>query len=137
MKDSPDYVFGMVEALKDCGIERFMLPDTLGVLYTDEAFSFCKLMVDKYPELHFDYHGHNDYDLSVANTAAAVKAGMKGIHVTVNGLGERTGNTPVASIVGEDTLRFIRGGLLDMGIAEIHHVGTPVTMPVFGKQRRV
>ena len=100
MKDSPDYVFGMVEALKDCGIERFMLPDTLGVLYTDEAFSFCKLMVDKYPELHFDYHGHNDYDLSVANTAAAVKAGMKGIHVTVNGLGERTGNTPVASIVG-------------------------------------
>ena len=100
MKDSPDYVFGMVEALKDCGIERFMLPDTLGVLYTDEAFSFCKLMVDKYPELHFDFHGHNDYDLSVANTAAAVKAGMKGIHVTVNGLGERTGNTPVASIVG-------------------------------------
>lgn len=43
-------------------------------------------MVERYPELHFDFHAHNDYDLAVANVAAAVKAGVQGIHTTVNGL---------------------------------------------------
>ena len=97
--DSPDYVFEMVDALKDCGIRRFMLPDTLGVLNPDRCFEMCRLMVSRYPGLHFDFHGHNDYDLAVANTMAAVKAGVKGIHCTVNGLGERTGNTALASVV--------------------------------------
>jgi len=50
--------------------------------------------------LHFDFHAHNDYDLSVANAFAAVKAGVKGIHTTVNGLGERAGNAPLSSVVG-------------------------------------
>ena len=97
--DSPDYVFEMVDALKNCGIRRFMLPDTLGVMNPDRCFEMCRLMVSRYPGLHFDFHGHNDYDLAVANTMAAVKAGVKGIHCTVNGLGERTGNTALASVV--------------------------------------
>ena len=100
MKNSPDYVFGMVDALKDSPIRRVMLPDTLGILNPDETYSFCRMMVERYPDIHFDFHGHNDYDLAVSNTMAAVKAGVKGIHTTVNGLGERTGNTPVASVVG-------------------------------------
>lgn len=99
IKDSPDYVFSMVDALKDSGISRFMLPDTLGVLEPDATFRYCRMMVERYPDLHFDFHGHNDYDLSVANTMAAVRAGVQGIHVTVNGLGERSGNTPLASMV--------------------------------------
>lgn len=100
MKDSPDYVKSMVNALKDCGIMRFMLPDTLGVLSPDQTAEYVSDMVSTFPELHFDFHGHNDYDLAVANSAAAVKAGVRGVHTTVNGLGERTGNTPVASFLG-------------------------------------
>src|SRR5690606_8412280 len=42
---------------------------------------------------------HNDYDLSVANCFAGVKAGAAGLHVTVNGLGERAGNTPLSSVI--------------------------------------
>lgn len=99
MKDSRDYVFMVVDALKDCGISRFMLPDTLGVLNPETTFSYCREMVERWPDVHFDFHGHNDYDLAVANTLAAAKAGMKGLHATVNGLGERTGNTPLASVV--------------------------------------
>ena len=100
MLSSPDYVFYMLDALKEEEINRFMLPDTLGIFNPDQTYTFCKKIVDAYPELHFDFHAHNDYDLSVANVLAAVKAGVKGIHSTVNGLGERAGNAPLSSIVG-------------------------------------
>jgi len=56
-------------------------------------------MIERYPSLHFDFHAHNDYDLAVANVFEAIKAGVKGVHVTVNGLGERAGNAPVTSVI--------------------------------------
>jgi D-citramalate synthase len=99
MRNSPDYVFFLVNELRNENIRRFMLPDTLGVLNPDEAFTFVKQMVERFPELGFDLHAHNDYDLSVANCFAGVKAGATGLHVTVNGLGERAGNTPLSSVV--------------------------------------
>ncbi len=99
MRHSPDYVFAMVDALRGENIRRFMLPDTLGILNPYNTEDFCRQMVGKYPELHFDFHPHNDYDLSVANVMAAVKAGIKGVHTTVNGLGERAGNAPLSSII--------------------------------------
>ncbi len=95
MIHSEDYVYFMMDSLKDDRIKRFMLPDTLGILNPEQTFNFCKKMIDKYPSLHFDFHAHNDYDLAVANVFAAVKAGIKGIHTTVNGLGERAGNAPL------------------------------------------
>ena len=100
MADSPEYVFFLVDNLKDAGVQRIMLPDTLGVLNPEQASIFCRQMVERYPQVHFDFHAHNDYDLAAANTFEAVKAGMKGIHTTVNGLGERAGNLPVASAIG-------------------------------------
>lgn len=99
MRDSRDYVFQMVDGLKDEPIVRFMLPDTLGILNPDETFEFCSIMVKKYPELHFDFHAHNDYDLATANVYEAIKSGIHGIHVTINGLGERAGNVPLTSVV--------------------------------------
>lgn len=100
MKNSPDYVFQFVDALKNENVKRFMLPDTLGVLNPGQTYEFCKVMLQKYPGLQFDFHAHNDYDLAEANTLMAVKAGVAGIHTTVNGLGERTGNATLSSVVG-------------------------------------
>ncbi|HYF69640.1 MAG TPA: alpha-isopropylmalate synthase regulatory domain-containing protein [Ohtaekwangia sp.] len=99
MRTSPDYVFFLVNELKDEPIERFMLPDTLGILNPDETSRYVKQMVEKFPDKKFDLHAHNDYDLSVANCFAGVQAGISGLHVTVNGLGERAGNTPLSSVV--------------------------------------
>ena len=98
MKDSPDYVFQMMDALVESGIKRFLLPDTLGILNPIQVLEYLGKMKERYPSTHFDFHAHNDYDLAVGNSLAAVKAGASGLHVTVNGLGERCGNAPLASV---------------------------------------
>ena len=98
MKSSPDYVFGLVEGLRDTSIRRYMLPDTLGVLNPLEIISFMRKMRKRFPGFHFDFHAHNDYDLAISNVLAAVLAGCRGIHTAVNGLGERAGNAPLASV---------------------------------------
>ena len=99
MRNSPDYVLGFIESLQHEPIRRFMLPDTLGILTPDETSRFISQTTKAYPHLHFDFHSHNDYGLADANSLAALNAGAKGIHTTVNGLGERTGNSPLSSVV--------------------------------------
>ena len=118
MKDSPEYVYQLMDALTDLsnlpclgettgtsskqeekeGIKRFMLPDTLGVMNPLQVVEYFRKMMKRYPQVHFDFHAHNDYDLAVSNSLAAVLSGAKGLHVTVNGLGERCGNAPLASV---------------------------------------
>lgn len=98
MKDSPEYVYALVDGLKDSGIKRFMLPDTLGILNPLQVIEYMRKMKKRYPDLHFDFHAHNDYDLAVSNVLAAVLSGVKGLHTTINGLGERAGNAPLASV---------------------------------------
>lgn len=98
MKDSPEYVYEMVDALRDTNIKRFMLPDTLGIMNPLQAIEYFRKMVKRYPDLHFDFHAHNDYDLAVSNSLGAVLCGARGLHVTVNGLGERCGNAPLSSV---------------------------------------
>lgn len=98
MKDSPDYVFKLMDALVESGIKRFLLPDTLGILNPMEVTKYFGQMVERYPDTNFEFHAHNDYDLAVANSLAAVVSGASGLHVTVNGLGERCGNAPLASV---------------------------------------
>ena len=118
MKDSPAYVYQLMDALTDpsnlpCsgeatdtppkqgekeGVKRFMLPDTLGVMNPLQVVEYFRKMMKRYPDQHFDFHAHNDYDLAVSNSLAAVLSGAKGLHVTVNGLGERCGNAPLASV---------------------------------------
>ena len=98
MKDSHAYVYQLVDNLVDTGIKRFMLPDTLGVMNPLQVVEYFRKMMKRYPQTHFDFHAHNDYDLAVSNSLAAVLSGAKGLHVTVNGLGERCGNAPLASV---------------------------------------
>ena len=130
MKDSPEYVYQLMDALLSVErrteneefatavpsvegnavansalytlhstlIKRFMLPDTLGVMNPLQVIEYFRKMIKRYPDVHFDFHAHNDYDLAVSNSLAAVLSGARGLHVTVNGLGERCGNAPLASV---------------------------------------
>ena len=99
MRSSKDYVHLMVKSLKDEKVDRIMLPDTLGILDPDETYEYCREMIDAYPDVNFDFHAHNDYDLAIANVFHAIKAGIRCVHTTVNGLGERAGNAPLSSVI--------------------------------------
>ncbi|SMN01158.1 (R)-citramalate synthase [uncultured Candidatus Thioglobus sp.] len=96
--DNPEYVFAFMDAIKDSGIEHFMLPDTLGVMSPEEVFDALSDMCARYPDVQFDFHPHNDYGLGTANIMAAVRAGISAIHCTVNCLGERAGNASVSEV---------------------------------------
>ncbi len=98
-RDSPEYVISFVKHLSKEPIQYLFLPDTLGVLSPYETEEGIRMILDLFPDMHLEFHGHNDYDLAVANCLAAVKAGAKGVHVSVNGLGERAGNSPLEAVV--------------------------------------
>jgi len=141
MIHSEEYVIYFLDSLKNENVKRFMLPDTLGILNPEQTYEFCKKMVDRFPALHFDFHAHNDYDLAVANVFSAVKAGIKGIHTTVNGLGERAGNAPLSSVIGvlRDQLN-VDTGVKEYEITNVSKIvetfsgiRIPVNKPVIGE----
>ncbi|MEY3687842.1 MAG: hypothetical protein RIR84_683, partial [Bacteroidota bacterium] len=72
MRNSPDYVFQYLDFLAGQPVKRIMLPDTLGILEPNEVKHFLQLIIARYPGCHFDFHGHNDYDLGTANVLEAV-----------------------------------------------------------------
>jgi D-citramalate synthase len=99
VRESFDYVFALVQELARIGVERIYLPDTLGVLSPEATSRYLALMVSTWPDTCFEFHGHNDYGLATANCLSAVGAGARGVHTSVNGMGERSGNTRLAEVV--------------------------------------
>ena len=141
IQHSPEYVFQFVDTLRDLPISRFMLPDTLGILNPADTYTYCKQMVDRYPELNFDFHAHNDYDLAVANVFSAVRAGIGGIHTTLNGLGERAGNAPLSSVMAvlkdqldaEMTLKEAKINYASRLVETFSGVHIPLNKPIIGE----
>jgi len=99
MRNSPNYVFQFLAFLTKQPVKRILFPDTLGVLTPAETYTYLKSIINEYPNTHFDFHAHNDYDLSTANVMEALRAGVHGLHLTVNGMGERTGNAALSSAI--------------------------------------
>ncbi|TAI48945.1 alpha-isopropylmalate synthase regulatory domain-containing protein [Flagellimonas allohymeniacidonis] len=141
MRNSQEYVFQFLDFLTSLPIKRVLLPDTLGILTHFEAKSFIEQIIKRYPETHFDFHGHNDYDLSVANVMEALKAGCHGLHLTVNGMGERAGNAPLASVVAvvNDFLPEISIGVKESSLYKVSKLvsaftgfGIPDNKPIVG-----
>ncbi|MDR2475233.1 MAG: 2-isopropylmalate synthase [Bacteroidales bacterium] len=141
MLHSPDYVFFMMDRLRRLPVRRIMLPDTLGILSPEQTAGLCSQMLARYLEIHFDFHAHNDYDLAVANVMMAVQAGAKGIHTTVNGLGERAGNAPLSSVLAvlHDLLN-VKTGIVEKNINKISRmvesssgIHIPANKPVIGE----
>ncbi len=130
-QDSREYVFQLMDRLHDSGIEHFMLPDTLGVMAPEQVYSSLEDMCSRYPDLIFDFHPHNDYGLATANVMAAVRAGVKAIHCTINCLGERAGNASLAEVTV--VLRDKMG--MELSIDESHLVRVSSMVEQFSGKR--
>jgi D-citramalate synthase len=142
MRNSPEYVFQYLDFLSTQPVKRVMLPDTLGILEPHEVADFIGQIIPRYPKMHFDFHGHNDYDLGTANVLEAVRAGVQGIHLTVNGMGERAGNAPLASAVAvlHDFMPKVKTGVVEKSLYHVSKLvetfsgfRVPVNKPVVGE----
>ncbi len=141
MRDSKKYVFEFLSFLATQPIKRILLPDTLGVLAPEETGKYILEICTKFPNIHFDFHGHNDYDLGVANVLEAVKSGVHGLHLTINGMGERAGNAPLASVIAviNDFLKDVKVSVNESALNKISKLveafsgfRIPVNKPVVG-----
>ena len=99
VRDSFDYVFAFVQHLRELRVARIYLPDTLGIFSPSDVSQYLGLMTRTWPQVDFEFHGHNDYGLATANCLAAARAGARGVHTSVNGMGERAGNSSLAEVV--------------------------------------
>ena len=142
MRNSKEYVFQYLDFLATQPLKRILLPDTLGILIPSETREYISSIVQRYPNIHFDFHAHNDYDLSIANVLEAVNAGAKGLHLTVNGMGERAGNAPLASTIAvlNDYVKDVKTSVVEKSLYSVSKLvetfsgfRIPVNKPVVGE----
>ncbi|MFZ9661340.1 MAG: alpha-isopropylmalate synthase regulatory domain-containing protein [Chitinophagaceae bacterium] len=124
MRNSPEYVYEFLDFLSKLSVKRILLPDTLGVLIPSETYKYLSDIIKRYPGVHFDFHAHNDYDLSIANVLEAVNAGVNGIHLTVNGMGERAGNAPLASAIAvlNDYVKDVKTSVVEKSLYTVSKI---------------
>src|SRR5499425_268405 len=97
-----DFLCRCVEAAIKAGATTINIPDTVGYTVPDEYFSLIKKLRERVPnsdQARFSAHCHNDLGLAVANSLAGVRAGVRQIECTVNGIGERAGNAALEELV--------------------------------------
>lgn len=142
MRYSKEYVLQFLHFLQELPIKRVLLPDTLGVLIPAETYGYLSELISRYPQLHFDFHAHNDYDLGTANVLEAVKAGIHGLHLTINGMGERAGNAPLASAIAviNDYVKEVRTSVEEKALYSVSKLvetfsgfRIPANKPVVGE----
>ncbi|MFU8899429.1 MAG: 2-isopropylmalate synthase, partial [Roseinatronobacter sp.] len=97
-----DYLCRVVETAIKAGATTINIPDTVGYTYPRESAELIAMLRDRVPgadTVIFATHCHNDLGMATANALAAVEAGARQIECTINGLGERAGNTALEEVV--------------------------------------
>jgi len=98
-KANRDYALDVVQTAYDAGARWIVLCDTNGGTLPSEISQIIAEVVNIVPGSHLGIHAHNDTENAVANSLAAVRAGVRQIQGTLNGLGERCGNANLISII--------------------------------------
>ena len=97
--DDPDYAMKTLAAAAEAGADALVPCDTNGGRLTSEVAEITAAVAARFPGVPIGIHVHNDAELAVANSLAAVQAGARMVQGTVNGYGERTGNANLCSII--------------------------------------
>ncbi|MPW27042.1 homoaconitate hydratase [Alkalibaculum sp. M08DMB] len=93
-----DFLINLYKVAIEAGATRLRYADTLGVLSPFQTIEIIRKLKEEL-NTEIDYHGHNDFGMATANALAAYKGGSNYISCSINGLGERAGNTPLEEIV--------------------------------------
>src|SRR5918994_168541 len=95
----PDFYDAAYEAAVEAGAAEVVVVDTLGVAGPEAVAELVGRTRDRLgPDVPVHFHGHNDFGLATANAVAAVRAGARWVHGTVNGMGERAGNANLGEV---------------------------------------
>jgi 2-isopropylmalate synthase len=101
-RSEPDFLCRVIEAVIDAGATTINIPDTVGYNVPHQFGRLFKDLLERIPNSDkaiFSAHCHNDLGLAAANSLAAVRNGARQIECTINGLGERAGNTALEEVV--------------------------------------
>lgn len=109
-----EYVYRVVEAVIAAGATTINVPDTTGYTYPNEYYHLIREIIEHVPNSDkavFSCHCHNDLGMATANTLAGVMAGARQVEVTINGIGERAGNTALEEVVMAMQIRSDKFGV--------------------------
>ena len=101
-RSDPDFLCQVFETAINAGATTVNLPDTVGYAIPEEFGDLVRYVIANTPNIDkavLSVHCHNDLGLATANTLAAIKAGARQAEVTINGIGERAGNTSLEEVV--------------------------------------
>ena len=101
-RSDKDFLCKVFEAVIDAGATTINLPDTVGYAVPEEFSELVTYVMENTPNMDkavLSVHCHNDLGLATANTIAALQAGARQMEVTINGIGERAGNTSMEEVV--------------------------------------
>ncbi len=98
-RSDPDFVIDLLSEVRERGADRLIICDTASSITPEAMYSFTSELIDEVGGEGWGVHCHNDFGLAVANTAAAVQAGVNYPTVTVNSLGDSSGNPALEEVV--------------------------------------
>jgi len=110
----------LIARIIDAGADIVAPCDTVGILTPEKAYAFFSDLTKEFPNVIFSVHCHDDFGMAVANSIAAMKAGAREIHVTVNGIGERAGNAALEEVVV--ALKLLYGVETSVDLSKLYEV---------------
>lgn len=135
-----NYACAVVETALSAGADCIVLCDTNGGTRPSQISQAMTIMSRRFPHARFGIHGHNDMDMAVANSLTAVEHGAVQVQGTINGIGERCGNTNLCSLIPTLVLksgyrtRFIKQEGLTQLYGLARQVAEVVRVPVSANQ---
>lgn len=142
-KKNPEYALKVLESAANAGADVLVLCETNGGAIPEEVYDITKIVAENFPDTTIGIHAHNDTDCAVANALAAVSAGARHVQGTINGLGERTGNTNLCTVIPNLVLKMGYNAIgkekikslseLSRFMFEIANINPVMTMPYVGE----
>ncbi len=136
-KANPEYAMQALAAAVMAGADSLVLCDTNGGTFPDVIYKVTALAVEHFPGTAVGIHCHNDCEMAVANSVAAVQAGATQVQGTINGIGERCGNANLCAIIPNIELKLghncLPGGSLVHMTSTARFVSEIANMPLNDK----